>query len=168
MIDCIIRKIFGINKNIVHMNLTLDVFELQQCLVFLLRKTQNTLSEPAVKRIGWWEFVPKKEICNQTIGHINRTLILFELHQYLISILRKMQNTFSELAVKKFGWWEFIPKKEIYHQTIDHINRTLNIFELYQYLISLLRKTQNTFSEPALTNFGWWEFFPKRKIVTKP
>jgi hypothetical protein len=46
------------------------------------------------------------------------------------------------------------PKKENYHQTIDHINRTLNIFELHQYLISLLRKTQNTFLEPALTIFG--------------
>ena len=150
------------------MNWTLNVFEVHQYLISLLRKTQNTLSEPAVKKIGWWEFVPKKEICNQTIGHINRTLSLFELHQYLISILRKMQNTFSELAVKKIGWWEFIPKKEIYHQTIDNINRTMNLLELYEYLISLLRKTQNTCLEPAvIKKSGWWEFFPKRKLSTK-
>jgi hypothetical protein len=50
---------------------------------------------------------------------------------------------------------------------MDHISRTLNLFELHQYLISLLRKTQNTFLELALTNFGWWEFFPKRKLITK-
>src|SRR6266446_94536 len=54
----------------------------------------------------------------------------------------------------KFWLMGIFPKKENYHQTIDHINRTLNIFELHQYLISLLRKTQNTFLEPALTIFG--------------
>ena len=30
------------------------------------------------------------------------------------------------------------------------MNWTLNVFEVHQYLISLLRKTQNTFSEPAV------------------
>ena len=173
------------------MNLTLNLFELHQCLVSLLRKTQNTFSEEAVKKIGWWEFFPKKEICHQTLGHINRTVNLFELHQYIISLRRKIQNTFSEpavkkiswwecfskkenlspnhrshqqdhesiwitsipyfliekntkyiseQAVKKIGWWEFFPKKEICHQTLGHINRTVNLFELHQYLISLLRK----------------------------
>ena len=83
------------------MNLTLNVFELHQCLVSLLRKTQNTFSEQAVKKIGWWEFLLKKKICHQTLGHINRTMNLFELHQYIISLLMKMQNTISEPAVKK-------------------------------------------------------------------
>ena len=54
MIDCLIRKAFGgyaINKkNVDHMNWTLNVFEVHQYLISLLRKTQNTLSEPAVKK----------------------------------------------------------------------------------------------------------------------
>jgi len=39
-------------------------------------------------------------------------------------------------------------------KNVDHINRTLNQFELHQYFISLLRKTQNTFLEPAVKIFG--------------
>jgi len=39
-------------------------------------------------------------------------------------------------------------------KNVDHINWTLNLFELHQYLISLLRKTQNTFPNAAVT--GIW------------
>src|SRR6267143_1910190 len=85
------------------MNLTVNVFELHQYLIFLLRKMQNSFSEPAVKKI--WVM----GICSQKGNlstkhrshHINKTVNLFELHQYLISLLRKMQNTFSEPVVKK-------------------------------------------------------------------
>ena len=59
------------------------------------------------------------------------------------------------------------PKNENYHQTIDHINRTLNIFELHQYLISLLRKTQNTFSEPLVKKKWVMEMFPKKEIINQ-
>jgi len=55
VIECLIRKVFGgsaISKNIDHMNLTLNVFELHQYLISLLRKMQNTFSEQAVKKIG--------------------------------------------------------------------------------------------------------------------
>ena len=45
------------------------------------------------------------------------------------------------------------------------MNWTLNVFELHQHLISLLRKTQNTFLEPAVSGFGRWESFPKKKII---
>ena len=66
------------------------------------------------------EIFPKKEICNQTIGHINRTLSLFELHQYLISLLRKTQNTFSEPPVKKKWVMGIFPKEEIINQMIEN------------------------------------------------
>ena len=39
-------------------------------------------------------------------------------------------------------------------ENVDHINWTLNLFELHQYLISLLRKMQNTRGEPAVS--GIW------------
>ena len=47
-----------------------------------------------------------------------------------------------------FGIWlmGIFPKKEICHQNLDHIIRTLNLSNFCLYLISLLRKTQNT----------WW------------
>ena len=89
---------------------------------------------------GWWEFVPKKETFYQRIDHISRILNVSKLCWYLISLLRKTQNTFLEPAVKFFGWWESFPKKETHHQNMDYISRTLNLFELHQYLISLLRK----------------------------
>ena len=38
----------------------------------------------------------------------------------------------------------FLPKRKIYQQTVDHINRTLKLFELHQYLLFLLRNSQNT------------------------
>ena len=111
-IAAIFRHVFDINKNIDHMNLTLNVFELHQYLVSLLRKTQNTFSEQAVKKIGWWEFFPKKEIYYQTLGHINRTMNLCELHLYLISLLRKMQNIFPELEVSGIWLMGFFSQKE--------------------------------------------------------
>ena len=89
-----------------------------------------------------WFLVAVLKIKN--VDHINRFLKLFKLHQYLISLLRKMQNTLLELAVKRFWLMGIFPKKESGHQTIDHINRTLNTFKLHQYLLSLLRNSQNT------------------------
>ena len=50
------------------------------------------------------------------------------------------------------------------HQTVDHISRTLNQFKLHQYLISLLRKTQNTFLEPAVSLIWQMGYFPKKEI----
>ena len=49
------------------MNWTLNVFELHQYLIFLLRKTQNTFSEPLVKKKWVMGICPKKEIINQMI-----------------------------------------------------------------------------------------------------
>src|SRR5882762_2036716 len=77
-------------------------------------------------------FFPKKEIDHQIIDHINRTLKLFELYQYLVSLLRKMQNTFPKPVVKKFwlmGKFSQKGKKNC---------------RLHQYLLSLLRNSQNT------------------------
>src|SRR6266700_105593 len=39
-------------------------------------------------------------------------------------------------------------------KNVDNINRTLDLSKLHQYHISLLRKTQNTFPEPAVS--GIW------------
>ena len=47
-------------------------------------------------------------------------------------------------------------------KNIDHINCTLNQFELHQYLISLLRKTQNTFPELALLEIWLMGIFSQK------
>src|SRR6266568_531881 len=86
-------------------------------------------------------FFPKKESDHQIIDHINRTLKLFELYQHLVSLLRKMQNTFLKPVVKRFWLMGIFSQKG---KTVDHINRTLNTFKLHQYLLSLLRNSQNT------------------------
>src|SRR6267378_4958219 len=87
------------------------------------------------------QIFPKKEIDHQIIDHINRTLKLFELYQYLVSLLRKMQNTFPKPVVKRFWLMGNFSQKG---KTVDHINRTLNTFKLHQYLLFLLRNSQNT------------------------
>src|SRR6266436_1784697 len=51
-------------------------------------------------------------LLTKNVDNINRTLDLSKLHQYLISLLRKMQNTFETSAISRFGRWEFFPKKE--------------------------------------------------------
>jgi len=43
-----------------------------------------------------------------------------ELILYFISLLRKMQNTFSELAVSLIWQMGNFPKKEIFQQVIDN------------------------------------------------
>jgi hypothetical protein len=50
------------------------------------------------------------------------------------------------------------------------MNWTLDVFELHQYLISLLRKMQNTFSERQWKSqfLADGNFFPERKFATKP
>ena len=96
------------------------------------------------------------------VDHINWTLNLFKLHQYLISLLRKTQNTFETSLI--FGRCVLFPKKETFYQSIDHISRILNVSKLCWYLISLLRKMQNTFLEPVVSGFGRWESFPKKEI----
>src|SRR6266446_5590975 len=53
-------------------------------------------------------------------------------------------------TTKKCAFWWLCQKMK----NVDHINWTLNLFKLHQYLISLLRKTQNTFLEPAVKFFG--------------
>jgi hypothetical protein len=45
---------------------------------------------------------------------------LFELHQYLISLLRKTQNTFAEPVAKKKWVMGVFPKKEIINQMIEN------------------------------------------------
>src|SRR6266568_601232 len=66
-IAAIFRHVFDINKNIDHMNLTLNVFELHQYLVSLLRKTQNTFSEQAVKKkVGDGNLFPKRKFVAKT------------------------------------------------------------------------------------------------------
>ena len=42
------------------------------------------------------------------------------------------------------------------------MNLTLNVFELHKYLISLLRKTQNTFLEPVMKKFWLMGIFSQK------
>src|SRR6266446_10432118 len=101
-------------------------------------------------------------LLTKNVDHINWTLNLVELHQYLISLLRKMQNTFLELVLWNLADGNCFPKKETFYQSVDHISRILNVPKLCWYLISLLRKMQNTFLELAVSGFGRWESFPKK------
>src|SRR6267378_59143 len=80
-------------------------------------------------------------LLTKNVDHINWTLNLVELHQYLISLLRKMQNTFLELAVSGFGRWESFPKKENFHHMIE--NYFWIMFHFDSYINSLLRNRQN-------------------------
>src|SRR6266436_5852562 len=101
-------------------------------------------------------------LLTKNVDHINWTLNLVESHQYLISLLRKMQNTFLEPAVMEFSDGNCFPKKETFYQSVDHISRILNVSKLCRYLISLLRKMQNTFLEPVVSGFADGKVFPKR------
>jgi hypothetical protein len=56
----------------------------------------------------------------KNVDHISRTLNMLKLHQYLISLLRKMQNTHLEPAIKRIWQTGKILKKEIIHQLIEN------------------------------------------------
>src|SRR6266700_1015963 len=109
---------------------------------------------------------PKKEICHQTLGHINRTVNLFELHQYIISLLRKMQHTFSEPAVKK-NWGMGIcsqkgnlsPKHRSYQHDCESVT------SVPYFLIE--KDAKYIFRASSEKKLGDGNLFPKRKFVTK-
>ena len=53
-------------------------------------------------------------------------------------------------------------QKRNFDQNIDYISRTLNTLESYQYLLSLLRKTQNTFPDTAQKIFWLMGIFSQK------
>jgi hypothetical protein len=53
----------------------------------------------------------------KNVDAMGRTLNMAELHQYLISLLRKMQNTCKALVISRIWQMGIFPKKENFHQT---------------------------------------------------
>jgi len=113
------------------------------------------------------ESFPKKEICHQTLGHINRTVNLFWITSVPYFLIEKTAKyIFRASSEKKLGDGNLFPKGNLSTKH-RYINRTVNLFELHQYLISLLRKTQIHLQSRWRKKKWGWEFFPKRKLSTK-
>jgi len=84
---------------------------------FLIEKNTKYIFRAGSEKNWVMGIFAQKEICHQTLGHINRTVNLFELHQYIICLLRKMQNTFQASSEKKLGDGNLFPKRKFVAKT---------------------------------------------------
>jgi len=81
-----------------------------------------------------------------------------------VSLLRKTQIHFQSRHWKKIGYGNFFKRKFV---TKPCNHRTVNLFELHQYIYFLIEKMQNTFSEPPVKKNWVMGIVPKRKLVNK-
>jgi len=148
------------------MNWTLNVFELNQYLISLLRKMQNNFRSQQSQILADGNFSPKGNYQPNDRSHQTGPWIYLNYISTLFPYWEKCKIHFQSQQSQILANGNFSQKGKL-SPTIDHINRTLNIFELHHTLFPYWEKHKIHFSELVVTNFGWWEFFPKRKLSTK-
>ena len=70
---------------------------------------------------------------------------MFELHQYLIFLLRKMQNTFSEPVAKKMGDGSFSQKGNYQPNDRELFLIMFQVDSLYHLMAALLKNAKILF-----------------------